>query len=373
MPHGVLVQVQSRAPIKLFTEKLPSGRFFVVRHIYVINMLYWRYMQSMKMSKSALDKIGQNIREGKAESVEIAISALNNWRESHGEILQKYYNYANILAKIIDKDNIIVAQRLKRLPTIVNKLKRFKDMRLSRMQDIAGIRIIVEDIKQLDLVDSVLRKNENLKRVKDYIRKPKSSGYRGKHYIFAENEMFVEVQLRTQIQHLWATALETVDVLLGTTLKENEDETYWCNFFRQVSSIFAIVEEKPVLEEHKHLDIRKMRENLKQNMDDNKISQKLYSYMIADPVIHAKNIAEAYYLVITLKPETNEVVVMGFKENQYDIAFEKYKSIERNNQTSQQTVLVGVNQINKIKEIYPNYYINLYNFVQTIKFIISEK
>ena len=36
-------------------------------------------------------------------------------------------------------------------------------------------------------------------------------------------------------------------------------------------------------------------------------------------------------------------------------------------------LLVGVNQINKIKEIYPNYYINLYNFVRTIKFIIGEK
>lgn len=336
-------------------------------------MLYWRYMQSRKMSKSALDRIGQNIREDKAEVVDIAISSLNSWRESHGEILQKYYNYANILAKIIDKDNIIVAQRLKRLPTIVNKLKRFKDMRLSRMQDVAGIRIIVEDINQLDLADNVLRKIENLKRVKDYIRKPKTSGYRGKHYIFEENEMFVEIQLRTQIQHLWATALETVDVLLGTTLKESEDETYWCDFFRQVSSIFAIAEEKPVLEKHKYLDIRKMREILKQNMDDNKISQKLYSYMVTDPVIHAKNIVEAYYIVLTLNLESNEVEVMGFKENQYDIAFEKYKSIEGNNQTSQQTVLVAVNQINKIKEIYPNYYINLYNFVRTIKFIISEK
>ena len=30
MPHGVLVQVQSRAPIKLFTEKLPPWRFFIV-------------------------------------------------------------------------------------------------------------------------------------------------------------------------------------------------------------------------------------------------------------------------------------------------------------------------------------------------------
>ena len=29
MPHGVLVQVQSRAPNKLFTEKLPPGQFFI--------------------------------------------------------------------------------------------------------------------------------------------------------------------------------------------------------------------------------------------------------------------------------------------------------------------------------------------------------
>ena len=50
MPHGVLVQVQSRAPIKLFMEKLPLWRFFIGAVFYVnkyaILEIYaeWKYV-----------------------------------------------------------------------------------------------------------------------------------------------------------------------------------------------------------------------------------------------------------------------------------------------------------------------------------------
>ena len=87
----------------------------------------------MDLSNSAINKIGNIIRQGKnTTKYNEAMETLNVWRESHGKILDEFYDKCVNLAERIDKNNIIVAQRLKRLPTIIGKLNRFKNMRLSR-------------------------------------------------------------------------------------------------------------------------------------------------------------------------------------------------------------------------------------------------
>lgn len=45
----------------------------------------------------------------------------------------------------------LLAQRLKRMPSIIDKQKRFDSLELSRMQDVAGLRIVeptIDDIKK---------------------------------------------------------------------------------------------------------------------------------------------------------------------------------------------------------------------------------
>ena len=71
----------------------------------------------------------------------------------------------------------LVAQRLKRTPSIVEKLRRFESMSLDRMQDIGGLRVIVPEI---DNVYRLYRLIVSSKRFKyqlelpphDYIREP---------------------------------------------------------------------------------------------------------------------------------------------------------------------------------------------------------
>lgn len=327
------------------------------------------------MSNSALDKVGDIIRQQKMDpKYQDAVNVLNIWRESHGKILDNYYDKCVRLAKRINKNNIVVAQRLKRLPTIINKLNRFENMRLSSMQDVAGVRIIVDDMNQLKVVEKSLLRWKHLKRArtKDYIQNPKDSGYRGKHFIFEKDEMYVEIQLRTQMQHLWATSLETIDAFRGTSLKEKDDASYWHDFFCQVSSIFAIAEETPVIRAYDGLSLSKIRSTLVDNIINNKILQTIGSYIVTDPIVNSENAKKAYYVVITLNLEDKKVDAVGFKETEYHLAFKEYNLRERNNTRTSQTVLVAVSQINKIREIYPNYYMDLMGFISTINFILEK-
>ena len=88
---------------------------------------------------------------------------------------------------------------------------------------------------------------------KDYIESPKESGYRGVHLVYryrsprneTYNGLLIEIQLRTRLQHAWATAVETAGAFLGQALKSSEGEQDWLRFFALVSSAFALTEDCP--------------------------------------------------------------------------------------------------------------------------------
>lgn len=326
-----------------------------------------------KMSNTALNKIGDIIRDQRHDSdYKNAVEALNNWREAHGAILDSYYDKCVKLSKKIDKNDIIVAQRLKRLPTIIGKLNRFENMRLSSMQDIAGVRIIASDMKQLSAIEKRILRWRHLIRTKDYIDNPKDSGYRGKHFIFEKNGIFTEIQLRTQFQHIWATSVETIDILRGTSLKEKDDNSYWHDFFCQVSSIFAIAEGTPAISVYNKSGIAELCDLLQKNMDAHQIKKKIVGYALTEPIANNMKAKKAYYIVVTLNFKEKEASVKSFKESEYHLAFEEYKTREQNNPQTEQTVLIALNQINKIREAYPNYFMNLSNFLSIIDFVLAK-
>lgn len=74
------------------------------------------------------------------------IDVINNFRASHAFPLNTFQTALRIKAREVDSESI-VAQRLKRMPTIIDKLRRFPDMNLSRMQDIGGCRAVTESIE----------------------------------------------------------------------------------------------------------------------------------------------------------------------------------------------------------------------------------
>lgn len=109
---------------------------------------------------------------------------------------------------------ITVGQRLKRLRTILLKLRREPEMRLARMHDIGGCRAVVQSEDEVRAIADDIRRQRRWKVVReyDYIAQPKLvSGYRAFHLVIERDDRLIEVQLRTVRQHQWAELIEVVD------------------------------------------------------------------------------------------------------------------------------------------------------------------
>ena len=101
-----------------------------------------------KFSRSQVSKAGEYLTRNAVPGEDLdsferwlgAYEVLANWRACHGYPINTFQATLRTRLKKIDPE-ALVAQRLKRTPSILSKLTRFKGMSLARMQDIGGLRI----------------------------------------------------------------------------------------------------------------------------------------------------------------------------------------------------------------------------------------
>ena len=124
------------------------------------------------------------------------------------------------------------------------------------MQDVGGCRAVLKTVKQVKAIREIYyNRRSDFERVgeKNYIDGPKESGYRSIHLVYkyqsgrsdsrsVYNGHHIEIQLRSQIQHSWATAVETVGTVIGAALKSSEGSEDWLSLFKYISALFAIEE-----------------------------------------------------------------------------------------------------------------------------------
>ncbi|MGK5028489.1 RelA/SpoT domain-containing protein [Janthinobacterium sp. MDT1-19] len=180
-------------------------------------------------SRTAVRRAGE--RTAQDVGTEIDEKIITNWRNSHAFVLT---TFRNTLRRYIGEQPVIFAQRLKRLNTIIDKLKTGRAKDLSSMHDLAGCRLIFDSVEELREFRARFHqsraKHERLQQDKyDYIDFPKPTGYRGIHDVFQYhvnastgsiyNGLRIEIQYRTKAQHAWATAVEISDILDGHRIK----------------------------------------------------------------------------------------------------------------------------------------------------------
>lgn len=197
-------------------------------------------------SKAQVDKVGQllskelNIDEEEVKQLE---DVFDEFRKLHLQPLSSTtVELQNWLKSY--SSSYFIAQRLKRKPQILRKLKRF-DSRLTQLQDIGGLRIIVERNSEVEKLVEFIKekvKTQSLFQIHkevDYREKGRDdSGYRAVHLILKRENVKLELQIRSRIQHYWAELIERTSVIYGHFLKELEGDPAIIQYFKTLSNIF---------------------------------------------------------------------------------------------------------------------------------------
>lgn len=199
-------------------------------------------------SRTKVDRAGQTLaealrvvhagqREVGDESAEVreAIEIVEWWRGGHARPLSRVA--ANLRYYAAEEGKPVVAQRLKKFPTIAGKLLREPAMKLSRMADIGGVRAVVPDQAAAYRVANRLRRNWTITKFRDYAAEPKSDGYRALHLINRNRGRLIEVQLRTPSQDFWANGVEMFSRTIAPGLKFGEGPSEFREYFKMLGEV----------------------------------------------------------------------------------------------------------------------------------------
>lgn len=140
--------------------------------------------------------------------------------------------YAGSITRRKHKTNVSIVQKLQREKT-----------ELSRMQDIAGCRVVVPTI--MDLHDAVGRIELRYAdaRTVDRLQTPRN-GYRAIHILLKNKSYTFEVQLRTRLQHDWAELSERLADRYGVELKYGGGPEHIVDFLLGLSATISAFEAK---------------------------------------------------------------------------------------------------------------------------------
>ncbi|CAN5849665.1 hypothetical protein BH18ACI5_BH18ACI5_04280 [soil metagenome] len=190
-----MVRIHSPRPIK----SISYGRHSSPAVSFCATFVQQRDDKGQGLSASQIDRLGERLKGPDASEADIRL--LDEYRRLFVPA------YELVVSSIRERLSIEASGRpAKTLVSIREKLRR-ETIRLSQMQDIAGCRVVVPDLRtQRDLADSLPHIFEDVVIV-DRCSDP-SHGYRAIHGVVLVDGKRVEVQIRTHLQHRWAEIAE---------------------------------------------------------------------------------------------------------------------------------------------------------------------
>ncbi len=299
----------------------------------------------------------------------------HDWRNAHVYPMRRIrQELAGRIKRI--QASAITAARVKRMKSIRRKLQRLP-MNLTQIQDLGGCRAILASVSEMEaLVDTYRSSPSNhlIRNDTNYIQQPRPGGYRSHHFVLEfqgdEDQKIhdgkrIEVQIRTQLQHSWATAVEAIGLVRGEDLKGGEGDESWLRLFELMSSEFAEIEKCPLVPGTPDRPIR--RDEIGQ------LNEKLNAAKTLENLAHAFRYIEdfirgdAKYFLIQYDRAKEEVRVRGYAGS-IDGTNQASRAEESSGSTD--SVLVEIDQIANLKEAYPNYFGDVGNFVSHVNAVV---
>jgi ppGpp synthetase/RelA/SpoT-type nucleotidyltranferase len=324
---------------------------------------------------------------------EDALRILNSWRELNTCFLRDIVPCTSCdpINNIADFSgfSVSVSARPKRTAAIIDKLKRLPRLKLSQIQDITGIRYVItptneQTENQYHLFSAFVKQQKEylsgcftIKKINDYVSSPRETGYRAVHFVLEYqnpnqpefDRLQFELQIRTHYQHLWAMAVETIDMVYGKSLKtskENDSEG-WSDFFRYTSALFSCRENMPIIDTCSKKDETAIRNELLRLGQEKTFFTKLSmdSQITRSPLIEE---CDYWLLDVNVKHRTSRA--LGFKADALENAIALYEAREQNPDCLRgdaNVVLVSAQGFRNIREAYPSYFLDIKDFISFIR------
>ena len=165
----------------------------------------------MLYSTKVLDELGEAIRTDTMTSADWAL---------FDELSREWWGTLNSIEteikNLFTESGLNIASRMKNYGTLREKLRR-TTLKLSQVRDVVGCRVVVLNLNdEQDLVVRRITENIRVDKFKVIDRRINSNhGYRAVHIELRLTRMRLEVQVRAELQDLWARTSEVFGDLVG--------------------------------------------------------------------------------------------------------------------------------------------------------------
>ncbi|MBK8466879.1 MAG: hypothetical protein IPL32_13705 [Chloracidobacterium sp.] len=362
------------------TEAIPvfTGNLYNGESVIIDGVAY----TPVKYSKNQIRNAGKALLGKREMPSDEMFAIVNNWRFAHRYPLMRAKRLLERRAHLVDPQALVV-DRLKRLPSIETKLKLQPTMQLSNMQDIAGCRVIVASSMQLIRLMGVFISHKNRLKawerlgIDDYIGSPKPDGYRSLHLIYqyksdsgqssAFDGLTVEFQLRTHIQHVWATAVEVVSTFTQQDLKRGIGDPSWKRFFALASQFFSGTEDKTAAVPNTPVEMEDLMKEIIPLWDQLEIVRVLQGFTEIT-IAHDKAFPGASHFVTMLNSREKKVSIKGFTAENVDEAWKLQTELEAKYREDLKidVVFASADSLRELRDAFPNYYGDTKEFVTKI-------
>jgi hypothetical protein len=178
------------------------------------------------------------------------------------------------------------------------------------------------------------------------------------------NGLKIEIQIRTALQHAWATTVETVDAFTQQALKSSKGRSDWERFFQLMGSEMAFRENSPLVP-NTPIDREELRRELGKCADELRVKAYLSGFTTA---LRTSRPVKGDYFLLSLDTTARRLNITSYRRREFVEASKDYANKEREirEKSKGDAVLVSVDSIQNLRHAYPNYFADTRLFIKIL-------